>query len=79
MHTAAHCCTLLYCRYELRRDDPSPSPWSEEGKKRVEEEGYEMIYPEGYLEAQVNFLLRLLNSKMLRLMLFFASRRISRI
>merc|ERR1712226_1298152 len=39
-------------RYEIRRDDPTPAPWSKEGKKRMEDMGYELIYPEGYLEAE---------------------------
>ena len=43
---------FIVWRYELRRDDPTPPPWTQEGKKRIQEMGYEMIYPEGYLEAQ---------------------------
>jgi len=43
---------FIVWRYLMRRDDPVSSPWSKEGKKRIEEEGYECIYPEGYLEAQ---------------------------
>jgi len=43
---------FIVWRYMLRRDDPTPAPWTEEGKKRIEEEGYEMIYPPGYLEAE---------------------------
>jgi len=39
-------------RYLLKRDDPSPAPWTDEGKKIIEDEGYAMIYPPGYLEAQ---------------------------
>jgi len=39
-------------RYMLRRDDTNPAPWTEEGKKIMENEGYSLIYPEGYLEAQ---------------------------
>jgi len=40
-------------RYLIRRDDPAPAPWTEEGKKRIEEGGYgEVVYPEGYHEAQ---------------------------
>ena len=30
-------------RYELRRDDPTPPPWTEEGQKRIEELGLEMV------------------------------------
>lgn len=39
-------------RYVLRRDDPIPAPWTEEGKNRIESLGIEMIYPDGYLEFQ---------------------------
>ncbi|XP_058800436.1 E3 ubiquitin-protein ligase UHRF1-like [Phymastichus coffea] len=39
-------------RYLLRRDDPTPAPWTEEGKSRIAELGLKMIYPEGYKEAQ---------------------------
>jgi len=39
-------------RYLLKRDDPAPAPWTEEGKKIIEDEGYTLIYPPGYLEAQ---------------------------
>lgn len=35
-------------RYEFRRDDPAPAPWTAEGKKRMEELGLEMIYPKNY-------------------------------
>merc|ERR1712217_420152 len=43
---------FIVWRYLLRRDDPSPAPWTEEGQKRIEEEGFTLNYPEGYLEAQ---------------------------
>merc|ERR1719431_5218 len=40
-------------RYLIRRDDPTPAPWTKEGKKIMQEGGYgEVIYPEGYHEAQ---------------------------
>ncbi|XP_071548103.1 E3 ubiquitin-protein ligase UHRF1-like [Panulirus ornatus] len=39
-------------RYLLRRDDPTPAPWTKEGKKRIKELGLEMQFPDGYLEAQ---------------------------
>lgn len=39
-------------RYLLRRDDPTPAPWTKEGKKKIEQLGLVMQYPEGYLEAQ---------------------------
>ncbi|CAG0895764.1 unnamed protein product [Darwinula stevensoni] len=39
-------------RYLLRRDDPTPAPWTGPGKKRIEELGLDhVIYPPGYLEA----------------------------
>lgn len=43
---------FIVWRYHLRRDDESPAPWTEEGKKRIKELGLQMIYPEGYEEAQ---------------------------
>lgn len=43
---------FLVWRYLLRRDDSSPAPWTSAGKKRSEELGLTMQYPEGYLEAQ---------------------------
>ncbi|XP_043481565.1 E3 ubiquitin-protein ligase UHRF1-like [Leptopilina heterotoma] len=39
-------------RYVLRRDDPTPAPWTEEGKKRIKNLGIEIIYPDGYFEFQ---------------------------
>lgn len=39
-------------RYLLRRDDPTPAPWTKEGKQRIQELGLEIQYPDGYLEAQ---------------------------
>jgi len=40
-------------RYLIRRDDPTPAPWTEKGKKNIEEGGYgEVKYPDGYHEAQ---------------------------
>ncbi|GLH14953.1 Ubiquitin [Gryllus bimaculatus] len=39
-------------RYVLRRDDPAPAPWTEEGKAHIAKLGLKMIYPEGYLEAE---------------------------
>ncbi|XP_066998169.2 E3 ubiquitin-protein ligase UHRF1 [Anabrus simplex] len=41
-------------RYVLRRDDPTPAPWTEEGKKHMESLGLTMIYPEGYLEVMAS-------------------------
>ncbi|XP_067677716.1 E3 ubiquitin-protein ligase UHRF1-like [Haliotis asinina] len=43
---------FLVWRYLLRRDDPTPSPWSAAGKKRIKQMGFEMQYPDGYQEAQ---------------------------
>ncbi|XP_076461119.1 E3 ubiquitin-protein ligase UHRF1-like [Babylonia areolata] len=43
---------FLVWRYLLRRDDPAPAPWTKEGKKRIEQLGLTMQYPEGYLESQ---------------------------
>ncbi|GIX75163.1 e3 ubiquitin-protein ligase UHRF1 [Caerostris extrusa] len=42
---------FLVWRYLLRRDDPSPAPWTKAGKKRIKELGLTMQYPEGYLES----------------------------
>jgi E3 ubiquitin-protein ligase UHRF1 len=38
-------------RYRLRRDDDSPAPWTNVGKKTCEQKGYSCIFPEGYHEA----------------------------
>ncbi|KAI9781758.1 MAG: hypothetical protein M1839_005751 [Geoglossum umbratile] len=35
-------------RYEFRRDDPTPAPWTKQGKIRIQELGLEMIFPETY-------------------------------
>ncbi|XP_059177141.1 E3 ubiquitin-protein ligase UHRF1-like isoform X2 [Physella acuta] len=43
---------FLVWRYLLRRDDPIPAPWTEDGQKRIEELGLKMQYPEGYVEAE---------------------------
>ena len=43
---------FIVWRYRLKRDDQSPSPWTEEGKEKILELGLEIKYPEGYLEAQ---------------------------
>ena len=43
---------FIVWRYVLRRDDPIPAPWTNEGIKRIESLGLEMVYPEGYLEFQ---------------------------
>lgn len=38
-------------RYLLRRDDPSPAPWTKEGRERIALLDLKISYPEGYLEA----------------------------
>jgi len=43
---------FIVWRYRLRRDDESPAPWTDAGKKNIEELGLEIVYPDGYLEAQ---------------------------
>merc|ERR550519_3217825 len=43
---------FIVWRYLLRRDDPTPAPWTKKGKEKIEEEGYTLNYPDGYLEAQ---------------------------
>ncbi|KAL3878130.1 hypothetical protein ACJMK2_030501 [Sinanodonta woodiana] len=43
---------FLVWRYMLKRDDPTPAPWTTAGKKKIKELGLAMQYPEGYLEAQ---------------------------
>ena len=43
---------FIVWRYLMRRDDPAPAPWTAEGKKRIAKLGLEMIYPDGYHEAQ---------------------------
>ena len=44
---------FIVWRFLLRRDDPAPAPWTEEGKKRIEEGGWgELRKPLNYDEAQ---------------------------
>uniref|UniRef100_A0A0B7A0A8 RING-type E3 ubiquitin transferase n=1 Tax=Arion vulgaris TaxID=1028688 RepID=A0A0B7A0A8_9EUPU len=43
---------FLVWRYLLRRDDPTPAPWTKAGKKRTDNLGLTMQYPDGYLESQ---------------------------
>lgn len=40
-------------RYLLRRDDPSPAPWTKEGKNIIALNGYVTQHPDGYEEAQM--------------------------
>ncbi|XP_025997047.1 E3 ubiquitin-protein ligase UHRF1 isoform X2 [Solenopsis invicta] len=42
-------------KYVLRRDDPSPAPWTQEGKERIAFLGLKMLYPDGYLETVEKF------------------------
>ncbi|RDW85413.1 hypothetical protein BP5796_03738 [Coleophoma crateriformis] len=35
-------------RYEFRRDDAAPAPWTDAGKLRIQKLGLEMVVPEGY-------------------------------
>jgi len=39
---------FLVWRYLLRRDDPSPPPWTVEGKNRIKRLGLTIIYPDGW-------------------------------
>lgn len=43
---------FLVWRYLFKRDDPAPAPWTKAGKRRGEELGLVMQYPEGYEEKQ---------------------------
>ena len=43
---------FIVWRYLFRRDDPSPAPWTEEGKARMKEQGLSLVYPAGYLELK---------------------------
>ena len=43
---------FIVWRYRLRRDDPTPAPWTKAGKAKIAELGLEIQYPEGYLEAE---------------------------
>nr|XP_018914523.1 PREDICTED: E3 ubiquitin-protein ligase UHRF1-like [Bemisia tabaci] len=42
---------FIVWRYLIRRDDPTPAPWTKAGKKHIEAHNLEMKYPDGYLEA----------------------------
>ena len=41
-------------RYEIRRDDPTPAPWSKEGKKRMEDMGSEINYYSNHFDFTCN-------------------------
>ncbi|XP_018371936.1 PREDICTED: E3 ubiquitin-protein ligase UHRF1-like [Trachymyrmex cornetzi] len=45
---------FLIWKYVLRRDDPTPAPWTKEGKKRIEFLGLKMLYPDGYSNQENN-------------------------
>ncbi|XP_019849105.1 PREDICTED: E3 ubiquitin-protein ligase UHRF1 [Amphimedon queenslandica] len=45
---------FLVWKYLLRRDDPSPAPWTSEGKKNAKKLGLTLQYPEGYLESRAS-------------------------
>ncbi|XP_025191295.1 E3 ubiquitin-protein ligase UHRF1-like [Melanaphis sacchari] len=38
-------------RFVLKRDDPTPAPWTAKGKKRIAQLGLEIIYPENYIPS----------------------------
>jgi hypothetical protein len=40
-------------QYLFRRDDPSPAPWTPEGKELIKKLGIKMQYPEGYEEMKL--------------------------
>uniref|UniRef100_A0A2S2PRQ6 RING-type E3 ubiquitin transferase n=1 Tax=Schizaphis graminum TaxID=13262 RepID=A0A2S2PRQ6_SCHGA len=40
---------FIVWRYVLKRDDPTPAPWTAKGKKRIVELGLEIIYPDNYI------------------------------
>lgn len=42
---------FLVWRYLLRRDDPVSAPWTKEGKKRIQQMGLTMQFPEGWAES----------------------------
>ena len=39
---------FLVWRYLLRRDDPTPAPWTKDGMNRIKRLGLTIIYPEGW-------------------------------
>lgn len=43
---------FLVWKYLLKRDDPTPAPWTKEGKKRIAFLGLKMIYPDGYSDTK---------------------------
>lgn len=42
---------FIMWKYVLRRDDPTPAPWTKEGKERIAFLGLKMLYPDGYLDS----------------------------
>lgn len=45
---------LLIWRYLLRRDDPSPAPWTDEGKRLIQEKNLKVIVSYSY-KHKLNF------------------------
>jgi len=43
---------FIVWRYMLRRDDPVPAPWTKDGKRRIEDLGLVMQYPEGWQDKK---------------------------
>lgn len=46
---------FLIWKYVLKRDDPTPAPWTKEGKARIAFLGLKTLYPDGYLETTEEF------------------------
>lgn len=40
-------------KYLLRRDDPDPAPWTALGEARMAKLGLKLMYPDGYVEANM--------------------------
>ena len=39
-------------RFQFRRDDPAPAPWTDAGRKRMKQLGLEMEMPEGWCRKE---------------------------
>ncbi|XP_015367414.1 PREDICTED: E3 ubiquitin-protein ligase UHRF1-like [Diuraphis noxia] len=50
-------------RFVLKRDDPTPAPWTAQGKKRIAQLGLKIIYPENYIPSVTDTKSKLLGSK----------------
>ncbi|XP_011881971.1 PREDICTED: E3 ubiquitin-protein ligase UHRF1-like isoform X2 [Vollenhovia emeryi] len=46
---------FLMWKYVLRRDDPTPAPWTKKGKARIDFLGLKLLYPAGYLDSTESF------------------------